>query len=264
MAVLRYVKTPAQIAAAAKSDPEFLKSRVRSVRCVYETDAKIAAALVPKPLRPAERPEVCVTFSHVAMQITPEFTFEIGSAVFGVKASHDGIEGIYIVTMPMTAEAAVVGGRETFGEPKKIADIRFDRKGDDLHASVSRMGMIYLAFDGQIGKALPGREFVEHAYCFKAFPSCEQGKSFDYDPLLVRLEWRQKHDVVHELDGKLLLGESPLDPVADVPVRKLVKLEYEEGTTQSNGKVLRPVPGEWLLPYLHQRYDDTSGAGIEI
>jgi acetoacetate decarboxylase len=264
MAVLRYVKTPAQLAAAAQSNPEFLNSRVRSVRCVYETDAKIAAALVPRPLEPAARPEVCVTFSHVAMQITQDFTFEIGSAVFGVKALYEGVEGIYIVTMPMTAEAAVVGGRETFGEPKKIADIRFDRKGDDLHASVSRMGMIYLAFDGRVGKSLPGREFVEHAYCFKAFPSCEQDKTFDYDPLLVRLEWRQKHDVVHELDGKLLLGESPLDPVSDVPVRKLVRLEYEEGTTQSNGKVLRPVPGEWVLPFLHQRYDDTSGAGIEI
>jgi len=264
MAVLRYVKTPAQIAAAAQSNPEFLNSRVRSVRCVYETDAQIAAALVPQPLKPAVRPEVCVTFSHVAMQITPDFTFEIGSAVFGVKASYEGVEGIYIVTMPMTAEAAVVGGRETFGEPKKIADIRFDRKGDDLHASVSRMGMIYLAVDGQIGEALPSREFVEFAYCFKAFPSCEQGKAFDYDPLLVRLEWRQKHDIVNGFDGKLMLGDSPLDPVADVPVRKLVRLEYEEGTTQSNGKVLRAVPGEWVLPFLHQRYDDTSGVGIEI
>jgi acetoacetate decarboxylase len=264
MAVLRYVKTPAQLAAAAEANPEFLKSRVRSIRCVYETDAKIAAALIPQPLRPAARPEVCVTFSHVAMQITPDFTFEIGSAVFGVKASYEGVEGIYIVTMPMTAEAAVVGGRETFGEPKKIADIRFDRNGDELHASVSRMGMVYLAVHGHVGNALPTREFVEHAYCFKAFPSCEQGKAFDYDPLLVRLEWRQKHDVVHTLDGTLTLGESPLDPVADVPVRKVIKLEYEEGTTQSNGTVLRPVPGEWLLPFLHQRYDDTSGAGIEI
>ena len=264
MAVLRYVKTPAQLAAAAESNPEFLKSRVRSVRCVYETDAKIAAALVPQPLKAAARPEVCVTFSHVAMQITPDFTFEIGSAVFGVKASYEGVEGIYIVTMPMTAEAAVVGGRETFGEPKKIADIRFDRKGDELHASVSRMGIIYLAVDAHVGTTLPAREFVEHAYCFKAFPSCEQGKAFDHDPLLVRLEWRQKHDVVHELDGKLMLGDSPFDPVADVPMRKLVRLEYEEGTTQSNGTVLRSVPGEWLLPFLHQRYDDTSGVGIEI
>jgi hypothetical protein len=55
MAVLRYVKTPAQLAAAAQSNPEFLSSRVRSVRCVYETDAKIVTALVPQPLTPAPR-----------------------------------------------------------------------------------------------------------------------------------------------------------------------------------------------------------------
>ena len=264
MSKLRYVKTPAQIAAAAEQNPEFLNSRVRSVRCVYETDAKIAAALVPQPLEPAAKPEVCVTFSHVAMQITPEFTFEIGSAVFGVKASYEGVEGIYIVTMPMTAEAAVVGGRETFGEPKKIADIPFKRDGDRVGASVSRMGMTYLSVEGRIGEKLQPREFVEHAYCYKAFPSCEHGKAFDYDPLLVRLEWQQKHDVVHALDGTLKLQESPLDPVADVPIRKLVRLEYEEGTTKSNGKVLRSVPGEWILPFMHGRYDDTSGAGIEV
>jgi acetoacetate decarboxylase len=264
MAVLRYVKTPAQVAAAAEANPEFLKSRVRSVRCVYETDPKIAAALIPKPLAPATSPHVCVTFSHVAMQITPAFTFEIGSAVFGVKATYEGVEGIYIVTMPMTAEAAVVGGRETFGEPKKIADIEFQRDGDHVKTSVTRMGMTYLSFEGKLAGELPAREFVEHAYCFKAFPSCEHGKSFDHDPLLVRLEWRQKHDVAAKLDGALALGDSPLDPVADIPIRRVVKLEYEEGTTQSNGSVLRSVPGEWLLPFLHQRYDDTSGVGIEI
>jgi acetoacetate decarboxylase len=64
--------------------------------------------------------------------------------------------------------------------------------------------------------------------------------------------------------GELKLYDSPLDPVADLPVRRLLSAEYEEGTTQSAGKVLRAVPGEWLLPFLHQRYDDTSGLGIEI
>ena len=64
--------------------------------------------------------------------------------------------------------------------------------------------------------------------------------------------------------GALVLGESPFDPVADVPVRRLVRCEYEEGTTQSNGRVLRSVPGDWFLPFLHDRYDDASGVGIEV
>lgn len=264
MSKLRYVKTIEQVAAAAEGNPEFLDSTVRSIRTVYETDPAIAKALVPQPLQPAERPEVHVTLSHVAMHITPEYTLEIGSAVFGILTKYEGVEGIYIITMPMTLEAAVVGGRETFGEPKKIAAIDFRREGETVSVSVTRMGMTYLSARGRITEPLGAREFTEHAYCFKAFPSCDRDKAFDTDPLLVRLEWNHKQETVARMEGELTLGESPIDPVADVPVRRLVRMEYEEGTTQSNGTVLRSVPGEWLLPFLHGRYDDSSGDGIEV
>jgi acetoacetate decarboxylase len=265
MSRLRYVKSPEELKRSRESNPEFLESRVRSIRVVYETDAPIAAALLPRPLEPDARPEICVTFSHVAMKITPEFTFEIGSAIVGVRARYDGAEGLYLVTMPMTTEQAVIGGRETYGEPKKIAQIDFTREGDRVAASVARMGITYLEAQGGLGAALPPRRFTEVAYCFKAQPSCDPDRALDADPLLVRLEWRHDHTAVHRVEGgELLLRESPFDPVADVPVRRLVTFEYEEGTTESNGRVLRSVPGDWLLPFLHQRYDEPATQGIEV
>jgi acetoacetate decarboxylase len=265
MAKIRYAKTLEQVKKAAESNPEFLSSTVRSVRCVYETDASIIAAITPKPLEPAERPEICVTFSHVAMHITPEYTFEIGSAIFGTRVSYDGVPGTYLVTMPMTTEQAVVPGRETYGEPKKIAEIAFSQENDAVTSSVTRMGVPYLEVQGTLGESKGPRSFIEHAYCYKAFPSCEQGGTFDSDPLLVRLEWQHEHSEVREVEnGELILRESMFDPVADIPVKKLVSMEYEVGSTQSNGKVLRAIPGEWLMPYLHQRYDDSSGDGVEI
>jgi acetoacetate decarboxylase len=265
MATLRYVKNLEQVKKAAEANPEFLESTVRSVRCVYETDPAIVAALLPRPLEPTDRPEMNVTFSHVAMHITPEFTFEIGSAIFGVRAQYDGDVGTYLVTMPMTTEQAVVPGRETFGEPKKIAEIDFQQEGDRVSSSVTRMGIPYLEVRGRLGEEQGPREFVEHGFCIKALPSCEKGGGFDYDPLLVRLDWKHKHREVRKVeDGELILRESVMDPVADVPVRKIVSMEYEVGTTESNGTVLRSIPGDWLLPFLHQRYDDTSGEGIEI
>lgn len=264
MARLRYVRTLEQIKQAREKDPEFLPSTVRSVRCVYETDAKIARALLPKPLEPAA-PEVCVTFSHVAMHLSPERTLEIGSAIFGVRAVYDGVPGIFLLTMPMTTEQAVIGGRETYGEPKKIAQIEFTKDGDRVTAKVSRMGMTYLSVSGTVGKPLGPREFVEHAYCVKASPSCDPGRALDGDPLLVRLEWQHTHTGAWQMDGgSLVLGESPVDPVADIPVRRLLRCEYEEGGTRSNGRVLRSIPGEWFLPFLHGRYDDASGVGIEV
>jgi len=265
MSKLRYVKTADQIAKARQSNPEFLESSVRSLRFVYETDPAIAAALVPRPLAAYPAGHICVTFSQVAIHLSPEFTFEIGSAIFGVKASYEGVAGIYLVTMPMTTEQAVVPGRETFGEPKKIAAIDFKKDGERVSCEVTRMGMTYLEGKGTVGASLGAREFVEHGFCYKALPACEKSRAFDGDPLLVRLEWRHRHTGVWKLeDAELNLYDSPFDPVADVPVRRIVTAEYEEGSAESNGRVLRSVPGEWLEPFLHQRYDDTSGDGTEI
>ena len=264
MARVRYVKTLEQVKQAAEANPEFLSSSVRSIRCVYETDPAIVAAVLPKPLTPTERPEVCATFSHVSMHVSPELTIEIGSAIFGVRALYDGIEGVYLLTMPMTTEQAVIGGRETYGEPKKIAAIDFQQNGNQVSATVTRMGVSYLEARGTLGASLGPRDYTEYAYCYKAMPSCEKGKHLDTDPLLVRLEWKQHHEQARKVEGELILRESPFDPVADLPVRRLVQMEYDEGQVESNGRVLRSVPGDWLLPYLHQRYDDPAAQGVEI
>ncbi len=267
MARLRYLKSLEQVKRDAERNPEFLSSTVRSLRVVYETDPAAHAALVPRPLEPAAHPEIGVTFSHVAMHLAPELTFEIGSAIFGARARYDGVEGLWLVTMPMTTEPAVLGGRDTYGEPKKIAEIRFQQEGDRVAASVSRMGIAYLEAHGRLGASLGPRRFVEYGYTMKALPSCdpEAKGPFDADPLLVRLEWQHEHRDVRRIEGgELALRESPFDPVADLPVRRIVRMEYEEGSTQSNGRVLRSVPGEWLLPVFHQRYDDPRAEGVEV
>lgn len=265
MSKVRYVKTLEQVQRARESNPEFLESTVRTIRAVYETDPAIARAVVPRPLVPCERPEVHLHVSEITMHLAPDLDMKIGSAIFGVGASYEGDAGIYLITMPMTTEQAVVPGRETFGEPKKIADISLQRSGDDVVGKVSRMGTTYIELRGRVGADAGPRQIVDHSYCFKALPSCEQGKAFDYDPLLVRLEWRHDQEAVHPIgSGAILLRDSVFDPVADLPVRRIVRMEYEVGRTRSNGTVLRSVPGDWLLPFLHQRYDDVSGDGVEV
>ena len=245
-----------------------LSSTVRSIRTHYETDPAVARAVLPRPLEPAARPEVQLTVSQVSIHVSPEITFEIGSAIFGVAARYDGTEGLYLLTMAMTSEPAVVGGRETYGEPKKIADIRCNlgdaARGAQLGATVTRMGIPYIELRGSVGADLGPRDFTEHAFCFKAMPSCEPDKALDADPLLVRLEWAHRQTRTARIDGgEIILRDSPFDPVADLPVRRLLRMEYAEGTTGSCGRVLRSIPGEWLLPFLHGRYDEPGVRGIE-
>lgn len=264
MARLRYVKSPEQLKAQAEAGAPKLESTVRSIRIVYETDPALHRAVIPQPLLPAERPEMHVTLSHVAMHITPEFTFEIGSAVFGAAASYDGQIGTYLIHMPMTAEAAVVGGRERYGEPKKIADIDFKQEGNRASCSVMRMGIPYIEASGTLGADLGARQFEECAFCIKAFPSPDEGVNFDLPPQLVRLDWSQNHRKVNAFDGELVLRESPFDPVADLPIKRIVRMEYEEGSTESSGTLLRNLDEEWVLPILHGRNDEPGVEGIEV
>jgi acetoacetate decarboxylase len=256
MGKLRYVKNAEDLRLAAQFNPEFLPSSLRQIRAVYETDADIVAAVLPPPLTPGERPEVGVTISQVAIHLAPGFDVSIGAAIFGVRAVHEGTEGLYMITMPMTTEAAVVGGRETYGEPKKLAEMAFDFDGEAMSAAVTRHGVAYLELKGTAGDALGGREFTEYAYCFKCLPALDRTKALEFDPLLVRLEWHHTLHTVRRLAGAVILRESMFDPVADLPVRRLVSMTYEEGSTRSSGKVLRSVPAAQLLPFVHQRYDD--------
>ena len=110
--------------------------------------------------------------------------------------------------------------------------------------------------DGRVGDPLGGQTFTEYAYCFKCLPALDRGKALEFDPLLVRLEWHHTLTTVRRMTGEVVLRESMFDPVADLPVRRIVAMTYEEGRTRSSGKVLHSVPAASLLPFLHQRYDD--------
>ncbi|MHB8467903.1 MAG: acetoacetate decarboxylase family protein, partial [Acidimicrobiales bacterium] len=59
----------------------------------------------------------------------------------------------------------------------------------------------------------------------------------------------------------VILKDSPLDPIADLEIRKLVDLNWTERASTQVGKVVGPVPRANLEPYLHQRYDDLSVLG---
>jgi len=265
MARLRYVRSLDQVKQAAEANPEFMRNTVRSLRAWYETDPAVAAALLPRPLTPASRAEIFVQFAHVAMHVSPTNTIAIGAATVGVGCSYDGVDGWYVLAMPMEGESVVIGGRETYGEPKKLARVDFELQGERARARATRHDVAFLELEGRIGaQSSRPRQFTEYLYCFKALPSCVKGEGFDGDPLLVRLEWKRDYSERREVEGQVILRESAWDPLVDVPVRRIARMEYAVGGSQTNGRVLRSVPGEWLRPYLHQRYDDVSCEGIEV
>jgi acetoacetate decarboxylase len=232
-----------------------------AVTAVYETDPELIAAVLPPPLEPADEPLVRLTITSVEMPGLPAF----GAGWFGVHARHGDELGEYPLFMPMTTEQSVIGGRDTYGEPKKIAEVWARREGPEMGAAIdagiARMGFTVCEIRGLVTEQREPYERTKRDFWFKVSPSAEAPGELDQDPLLVYGEKTEKARVHEGIDGELVLKDSPLDPIADLVVRRVVDLNWTERASTQVGRVIGPVPRENLVPYLHQRYDDLSVLG---
>lgn len=229
-----------------------------AVTVVWETDADAIRAVLPPPLEPSE-PLARIRFATVNMGTgIPIF----GAGWFGVRARHGSVEGEYALFMPMTTEQATVGGRETYGEPKKIGGVTIDLDGDHVHARFDRMGFPLAVVDGTLGAEIdiPAKDKVD--FYFKISPSPD-GKGFDTEPALVHVRRHEEAREGRALDATMTLHDSPLDPIADIPVNRIISMQYAQVATTQEGEVVERVPADWLLPFVHQRYDDLSVLGAK-
>jgi acetoacetate decarboxylase len=230
-----------------------------AVTAIYETDPEIVAAILPPPLEPGPKPLVRITLTKVEMPGLPIF----GAGWLGVQARHGDRVGEYPYFMPMTSEQATIGGRETNGEPKKLAQIEVRREGDRVEASLSRMGFTLCEIIGSVTETRDNYEMAKTDFWFKLSPSPEAPGQLDQDPLLVYGEKTERARLHQSIEGELILKESPLDPIADLVVRRLVDLNWTERASTQVGRIIGPVPRDQVVPYMHQRYDDLSVLGAK-
>ena len=227
-----------------------------AVTVLWETDLDVIKAVLPPPLEPASA-TARIRFATVDMGTgIPVF----GAGWFGVRARHGNVEGEYPLFMPMTTEQSTIGGRETYGEPKKIGAVSIDIDDDHVTARFERMGFKLAELTGKLagGVKIAPKDKVD--FYFKCSPSPD-GKGFDTEPALVHCYRHEEARTGRMIDGTLTLGDSPLDPIADIPVGRIISMEYAQVTTSQTGEVVERVPADWLLPFVHQRYDDLSVLG---
>jgi acetoacetate decarboxylase len=256
MAVRYAARTPEQIRSR-----EVEKTSVGAWSTVlvatFETDPAILASVLPRPLEPSSTSLAKVTFASV--DIPGMATFGAGSV--SVQCSHEGTLGYYCLVMPMSTEQSVIGGRETFGEPKKLGQVAVELEGDSVHGTMTRMGITFAEFTGHITETLdvPATETRMDFY-FKALPAPD-GKGLDADPSLVYCTREETVRWVKACDGELDLRDSRFDPVADLPILSLAEVTVGERNAIQRGQIHSKVPAGWIVPFMHQRYDDLSPTG---
>ncbi|MEU5533434.1 acetoacetate decarboxylase family protein [Streptomyces sp. NPDC020362] len=252
MARVRYgARTEREIAATRTASARLPEIWSTGVVAVWETDPDAVAAVLPPPLKPTSRPLVRVNISKVDLPGYP-----LGAGSFAVAADHAGVDGWYPLVMPMTHERALTGGREVFGEPKKLGEVDVERDGLVVRASLARHGIAFVEIRGAVSGALPLPEPSRKTdFYFKFLPAVD-GSGFDGDPVLVHCVRHEKVRRLERVTGDVVLRESLYDPVADLPVLRLLEITLGEKTSDQSGRVVERVDAQALLPYVHQRYDD--------
>lgn len=230
-----------------------------SFTAVYETDPGLIEQVLPPPLLATERPLVKVSIATVEIDRPGVPTF--GAGTFGVQCRHGDATGYYPLLMPMTTEQSVIGGRETFGEPKKLAQIALDRDGDELVGTVTRMGVTIIELCGTVtGSEEPPAPFERTDFYLK-FLRDPGGGGFDAPPSLVHCHRMETNRTRETVDGEIVLRESRFDPVADLPVRTIVEMSLSERQSQQRGEIVATLDPADIAPFAHQRYDDIHPVG---
>lgn len=254
MARVRYgARTEAEITAARAAGSRLPEIWSTGVTAVWESNPDAVASVLPPPLKPTGRPLVRATISKVDLHGHP-----LGAGSVAVAALHDGLEGWYPLVMPMTDERALIGGREVFGEPKKLGEVTVERDGLVVRAVLARHGIAFVEVRGAVSGRLPLPEPAEKLDFYYKFLPAVDGRGFDADPVLVHCTRKEQFRALERITGDVVLRESVYDPVADLPVRRLVEITIGEKTTGQQGRVAERVSAQALLPYIHQRYDDAQ------
>lgn len=207
----------------------------------FRTDPDVLEAVLPHPLAVPDDPVAVAFVAHY-----PETNFGVTyrEGALMVPAAFEGEVGGYCLSMPVDDDMAMIGGRERFGFPKKIADrIELGRTDDHVMGRVTRRGEEILRLEADLGDEidiegvvrfgggpvddLEGRRAVPFvSFLFKHFPASD-GSGFEFPPRLIRqVTLFRPRDGLRGGSGTITLGVAPADPLGEIPVLDVVDAVY--------------------------------------
>jgi len=211
--------------APAYQRPPFYYRGARSIAVAFETDAEAALEVLPSPLALSEPAIAALSFYQY-----PWSTFgPYDEAILSLMVEHDGRPLLYIQQIAVTTEPPMLGGREIWGFPKKLAAIEFKSERDLLFGTLERPAGIRLA-SAVVRPERPAPQSggaPRSAVSLRLIPSPEQRAERPSCAELIECEAEQKIIEAWEGEGSISFAEhSALDPWDRFPVKRVLSVSY--------------------------------------
>jgi len=251
----RWVRDPTSLRPGTPTSANpFVMPPTPQIEVRYLTDPELYQAVLPPPLTPAAEPRVHVRVTDIDIQFG-DFSHKEKIGYFAFDALLDGKPVEYPVLYPLDLEEAVYPSRERFGEPKKLADVQIDREGSHIESRITRNGVTLIEITGDATEELPSGDPYEKTTIWYKFLPTVDGDGFDYGPKLVRAHDQLETVSLEKVEGKLVLRDSPTDPIADFPIRELESIRWRVFTTLHTVTLGEDVDPVAFAPYAHFHYD---------
>jgi acetoacetate decarboxylase len=183
------------------------------LKIVYRTGKDNLAALLPPGIDPGDEPNVNLTIYNFPVPDEPEY-----GVVMTVNADYDGMAGEYTLGYGIDQESAIFISQEMNGQPKFPCEIDYFRLMNSVSARCVHQGYTFIEFKGESsGVNAPQEEFVQNEWWIKSSRAVSIGgpaTGFDFPPHVVHV--KSTYGTAHreEVQGELLLRDSPWDPIA--------------------------------------------------
>lgn len=262
-----FVKSYKSLMSRGKPTADFTDAEM--LWLVWETTPEAISTLLPPPLKPAAKP---VAVAFLADYPSTNFSVPYKESALLIRASYKGSEGYYCLSMPVTDDMAMAGGREGWGYPKKMANISFSRTGDSAEGYTERHGIKFMQVKAKLTNKVnddnaaldellalginPNGEFSDRSFLFKHSPSPVANGIFDYPPLLVEGFTRMRPKKFLWAETEIDITPSKYDPWGEVPVERMLGGFYCVGdNSMLHGNVLQKVNALEFLPYAFLKWE---------
>lgn len=218
--------------------PPFHYRDAVSMTIAYETDAEAAAEVVPEGVEVPLPAQAALMVVHY-----PTSTFgPYNEAILGVQCLWGGEPQLYIARIVVDTVPPLVGGREIWGFPKKLAHIGFAKEAEYLRGTVERpAGVRLVTATMRPEQPLEApEEAAGGALSLRVIPSAEASQPPSVAELVQVVTPRTTHEAWAGPATLCYDTPSGLDPWHALPVRKLLGGVYSRyDFTLPHGRVLR-------------------------
>ncbi|MFY9330915.1 MAG: acetoacetate decarboxylase family protein [Candidatus Nanopelagicales bacterium] len=247
-----FVASADQVAAisAVIAKPRFVNCEMLSV--TVGTDPAWLQHVIPAPLV-ADGDSVRIMIGRWQSNCVEDFS---GAGIY-VPARLGDVHGEYILAMYMDTDAAIIYGREVFGEPKKQASVQLRRANGVASGWVERRGERIIHLEAELVEDTGPLEATGVNFNIKATPSSD-GNGLEHDAVITIADFDVRLSATMAGPGGIALKGNGHDPLDTIPITDIRGAVWQEGDLLATSHSAATIPSADFLPYYFARIDDYS------